>query len=150
MSNLNQKRAWVHAKDIVCKQCLMLYTAKLSDYVFANGQLDYVREFIKLSAKQLGCKKQEIGQAIILGESVLYEVGKITYKDDDVLGEDPAYFSPTDAELLKKDWTKFRKELKGNLNMIPNQPFAAMIEKDSNEAKKESLLKKKGFQYIAS
>ena len=48
------------------------------------------------------------------------------------------------------DLSKDRKELKWKPNIGLNQLFAEMIEEDSNEAKKEYLLKNKGFSIYIS
>ena len=53
-------------------------------------------------------------------------------------------------EQLLGDASKARKELNWKPQITLNQLVSEMIEEDSNEAKKESLLKKKGFSVYSS
>ena len=145
MGNLEAKRDWGHAKDFVYMQWLMLQQEKPSDYVIATGQMHSVREFIELSAKHLGWNKQEGEQAIIWEKTGLDEVGKRADTKEVVIRVDPRYFRPTEVDQLQGDPSKARKELNWKPTITLNQIVAEMIEEDSNEAKKESLLKKERF-----
>ena len=150
MGNLDAKRDWGHAKDFVYMQWLMLQQEKPSDYVIATGQMHSVREFIELSAKHLGWSSHEGEQAIIWENSGLDEVGKRADTGEVVIRVDSRYFRPTEVEQLLGDPSKARKELNWKPTKTLNEIVAEMIEEDSNEAKKESLLKKKGFSIYNS
>ena len=150
MGNLDARRDWGHAKDFVYMQWLMLQQEKPNDYVIATGQMHSVREFIELSGKQLGWNKRDGEQAIIWENSGLDEVGKRADTEEIVVRVDPRYFRPTEVEQLLGDSTKARKELNWEPKINLSQLVAEMIEEDSNEAKKESLLKKKGFSIYSS
>ena len=150
MGNLDAKRDWGHAKDYVQMQWLMLQQENPQDYVIASGQMNSVREFIELSAKELGWNKTEGGKAIIWEKSGLDEIGRRADTNDVVVRVDPRYFRPTEVEQLLGDASKARKELKWKPQITLNQLVAEMIEEDSNEAKKESLLKTKGFSIYSS
>jgi GDPmannose 4,6-dehydratase len=54
LGNLDAKRDWGHAKDYVKMQWLMLQQPTPEDYVIATGEQHSVREFVELSAKELG------------------------------------------------------------------------------------------------
>ena len=54
MGNLDSLRDWGHAKDYVRMQWMMLQQAHPDDYVIATGKQISVREFISLTAEQLG------------------------------------------------------------------------------------------------
>ena len=56
-------------------QWLMLQQKKPEDYVIASGQMKSVREFIELSAIELGWNKEKGGQGILWKNSGLDEVG---------------------------------------------------------------------------
>ena len=58
---------------------------------------------------------------------------------------DPRYFRPTEVDLLLGDSSKARKQLKWEPKVTISQLISEMIKEDLNEAKKEYLLKKKGF-----
>ena len=150
MGNLDAKRDWGHAKDYVYMQWLMLQQEKPADYVIATGQMKSVREFIELSAKKLGWNKADGGKAIIWEKSGLDEIGKRADTGEIVVRVDPRYFRPTEVEQLLGDSSKARKELKWETKITLNQLVKEMIEEDANEAKKESLLKNKGFSIYTS
>ena len=54
LGNINAKRDWGHAKDYVEMQWRMLQQETPEDYVIATGEMASVKEFIELSAKNLG------------------------------------------------------------------------------------------------
>ena len=145
MGNLDAKRDWGHAKDYVHMQWLMLQQEKPEDFVIASGQMKSVREFIELSAIELGWNKEKGGKGIIWEESGLDEVGKRSDTGEVVVRIDPRYFRPTEVDQLLGDASKARKELNWEPSISINELISEMIEEDSNEAKKESLLKNKGF-----
>ena len=75
----------------------------------------------------------------------LEEIGIRVDTNEVVIRVDPRYFRPTEVEQLLGDASKARKELNWK-NKIPlKEIISEMIEEDSNEAKKEFLLKSKGF-----
>ena len=150
MGNIDSKRDWGHAKDYVEMQWLMLQQNKPQDYVIASGQMNSVREFIELSAKELGWNKKEGGKAIIWENSGLDEIGRRADTNEVVVKVDPRYFRPTEVEQLLGDASKAREELNWKPKITLNQLVSEMIEEDSTEAKKESLLKNKGFSVYSS
>ena len=90
------------------------------------------------------------GKAIIWENSGMDEIGKRADTEEVVVRIDPRYFRPTEVEQLIGDASKARNQLKWNPKITLNQLITEMIEEDSNEAKKESLLKKKGFSIYSS
>ena len=103
LGNLNAKRDWGHARDYVQLQWLMLQQKKPEDYVIVTGEQYSVREFIELTADELGMK------IIWKGEGV-EEKG---YDEDGrcIVSVDPAYFRPTEVETLLGDASKARERL---------------------------------------
>ena len=57
----------------------------------------------------------------------------------------PRYFRPTEVEQLLGDASKARKKLNWKPSLSLGELISEMIKEDLNEAKKESLLKGKGF-----
>ena len=145
MGNLDSKRDWGHAKDYVFMQWLMLQQEKPEDYVIATGKMKSVREFIELSALELGWNKEKGGKGIIWENTGMDEVGKRADTGEVVVRIDPRYFRPTEVEQLLGDPSKAIKKLKWKSNISLNQLISEMIKEDSLEAKKEFLLKSKGF-----
>ena len=145
MGNLDSKRDWGHAKDYVYMQWLMLQQDIPEDYVIATGQMKSVREFIELSALALGWNKDKGNKGIIWEKSGLDEIGIRADTGKIVIRIDPRYFRPTEVEQLLGDASKARKKLNWKPKTTLNELISEMIEEDSNEAKKEYLLKSKGF-----
>ena len=130
-------------------QWLMLQQEKPEDFVIASGQMKSVREFIELSAMELGWNKEKGGKSIIWENSGIDEIGRRADTGQVVVKIDQRYFRPTEVDQLLGDASKAMAKLKWNSKIPLGQLIAEMIEKDSNEAKKEYLLKNKDFQFIA-
>ena len=150
MGNLDAKRDWGHAKDYVFMQWLMLQQEKPEDYVIATGQMKSVREFIELSALELGWNKEQGEKGIIWENSGLDEIGKRADTGEIVVRVDQRYFRPTEVEQLLGDSTKASNKLKWKPQITLNQLVSEMIQEDSNEARKESILINKGFSVNSS
>ncbi len=103
MGNLDAKRDWGHAKDYVYMQWLMLQQEEPEDFVIASGLMKSVREFIELSALELGWNKENGEKGIIWENSGLDEVGRRADTEEVVVRIDPRYFRPTEVEQLLGD-----------------------------------------------
>ncbi len=145
MGNLDSKRDWGHAKDYVYMQWLMLQQEKPEDFVIASGEMISVREFIELSAIELGWNKEEGGKGIIWEKTGLDEIGKRSDTGEVVIRIDSRYFRPTEVDQLLGDASKARKKLNWKPSLSISEIISEMIQEDLNEARKESLLKRKGF-----
>ena len=150
VGNLDAQRDWGHAKDYVFMQWLMLQQEKPEDYVIATGQMKSVREFIELSALELGWNKEKRGKGIIWENSGIDEIGKRADTGEVVVRVDPRYFRPTEVEQLLGDSSKASKKLKWKPSITLNNLISEMIAEDSKEARKESMLIKKGFSVNSS
>ena len=146
MGNLDAKRDWGHAKDYVYMQWLMLQQENPDDYVIASGPMKTVREFIELSALELGWNKEEGSKSIIWEGSGVNEVGKRADTEEVVVRIDPRYFRPTEVEQLLGDPTKAKTKLNWKPQISLSKMISEMIELDSKEAEKEVMLKKQGFE----
>ena len=62
-----------------------------------------------------------------------------------VIRIDPRYFRPTEVDQLLGDASKARKKLNWKPSLSISEIISEMIQEDLNEARKESLLKRKGF-----
>jgi len=149
MGNLDAKRDWGHAKDYVHMQWLMLQQEKPEDYVIASGQMKSVREFIELSAIELGWNTEKGGKGIIWEGSGVNEIGRRNDTNEIVIRVDKRYFRPTEVDQLLGDASKARKKLQWQPSISLCELITEMIKEDSNEAKKEYMLKSKGFSVYA-
>lgn len=104
LGNLDARRDWGYAKEYVEAMWLMLQQREPDDYVIATGRTTTVREFAELAFEHVGIKLEWTGKGV--NEKGLDE------KNGKVLVEtDPAYFRPTEVELLKGDASKAEAKL---------------------------------------
>ena len=151
LGNINSKRDWGHAKDYVYMQWLMLQQKEPEDFVIATGRMVTVREFIELCAKELGWdKNNKEGKGIIWEGTGVDEIGRRADNNEIVIKIDPKYFRPTEVEELLGDSSKATKRLNWEPKITLDELISEMIEFDSNEAKKEKLLKAKGYKIYNS
>jgi GDPmannose 4,6-dehydratase len=113
LGNLNALRDWGHAKDYVEAMWLILQQEQPDDFVIATGITTSVRDFIKLAFEEVGIELKFTGEGIEERATILacknpkYQlpIGK------EVVAVDPAYFRPTEVELLIGDPTKAKTKL---------------------------------------
>ena len=136
IGNLDAKRDWGHAKDFVEAQWLMLQRKKPEDFVIATGKQYSVRDFINIAASKLGMN-------IIWKGKGINEVGYFNNKI--IVKVDPRYFRPTEVQSLLGDYTKAKQKLKWKPKINFNNLVSEMINEDLKIARKEELIKKKGY-----
>ena len=149
LGNLDAKRDWGHAKDYVKMQWLMLQQEKPEDFVIATGKQYSVREFVSLTAKELGITLEFEGEG-------LKEVGIIKNIESDVykglnVGEkivkvDPEYFRPSEVETLLGDPSYAKEKLGWQPEISIEELCAEMVEEDLEQAKINANLKSQGFK----
>ncbi len=132
LGNLNSKRDWGHAKDYVEGMYLILQQDKPEDFVLATGVTTTIRDFIKMTFKEIGIEigfrgENENEEGFVLKNNGIYNVpeGQI------VVSIDPKYYRPTEVELLVGDPTKAMKKLgwkpKYNLHSLVKEMVASDI-----------------------
>ena len=104
LGNLDAKRDWGHAKEYVGGMHAIINHHEGDDFVLATGRTETVRRFVELAFAELD---REI---IWHGEGV-DEVGKDAKTGDVLVEIDPAYFRPTEVDLLIGDPTKAKEKL---------------------------------------
>ena len=113
LGNLDAQRDWGHAKDYVEAMWLILQQEKPEDFVIATGITTTIREFVKMAFAEVGISLRFEGTGVD-------EVGFIESCNNadyqipvgqKVLAIDPAYFRPTEVELLIGDPTKANEKL---------------------------------------
>lgn len=149
MGNMDSLRDWGHAKDYVRMQWMMLQQDTPDDYVIATGKQISVREFISLTAEQLGVTLRFEGAGV---DEVGY-VEKIEGNNapalkpgDVVVKVDPNYFRPAEVETLLGDATKAKKNLGWEPEISVESMCAEMVASDLDHAKQLSLLKQNGYE----
>lgn len=131
LGNLNAKRDWGHAKDYVEAMYLILQQPEPDDYVIATGKTTEVREFVRMSFKEVGIEIEFKGSGveekgyIVSCSNPAYQVEAGT----EVVAVDPAYFRPTEVDLLIGDPTKSKTKL----GWEPKHDLASLV-KDMMQA----------------
>jgi len=145
MGNLDSLRDWGHARDYVEMQWRMLQQQGIpEDFVIATGRQESVRRFIELTAAELGW-----GPLVWSGEGVA-ETGCRCDTGAVVVRIDPRYFRPAEVETLLGDPTQAKEKLGWTPTTTLEELVAEMVSADKEEAAKEALLRRKGFNVVGS
>jgi len=162
MGNLSSKRDWGHAKDYIKAMYLILQQDQPDDYVIATGVTTTIRDFIALAFKEVGVTihfkgdgVDEKGHVVDVDQAVFAATVGSEYLEaftkrigQTVIGVDPAYFRPTEVELLIGDATKARTKL----NWEPQYDLKAlcsdMMRSDIKLMKKETYLREGGYRIM--
>ena len=147
LGNLDAKRDWGHAKDYVRMMWMILQAEEPEDWVIATGKTTTVREFVRLAFNEVGVKIEFKGEGVnekayvasCAHEDFQIEIGK------EVLSIDPAYFRPTEVDLLIGDPTKAKEKL----GWVPEHDLASlvkdMMQSDVTLMQKQQYLKEGGY-----
>ncbi|WP_343557972.1 GDP-mannose 4,6-dehydratase [Sphingobacterium sp.] len=158
LGNLSAQRDWGHAKDYVEAMWLILQQETPEDFVIATGVTTTVRDFVRMAFAELGIEiefsgkgEQEKGVIINIDEERLSElnIDKSLIKfGQTVVKVDPAYYRPTEVDLLIGDPTKANTKLgwtpKYDLQMLVTD----MVQSDLHLMRKEEYLKRGGFETL--
>jgi GDPmannose 4,6-dehydratase len=104
LGNLDAKRDWGHAKEYVEGMWRMLQAQTPSDYVLASNRTTSVRDFVRMAFAQAGIHLEFRGKAE-REEGFCTKTGKVVVKVD------PAYYRPTEVDLLIGNAAKAKAEL---------------------------------------
>lgn len=150
LGNLDAKRDWGHAKDYVRMMWMILQADQPEDWVIATGKTTSVRDFVRLSFREVGIELDFRGEGrderafIRACSNPEYQlpVGK------EVLSVDPKYFRPTEVDLLIGDATKAREKLGWVPQYDLNQLVADMVNSDIKLMKREQYLRDGGYSIM--
>tara|TARA_B100001248_G_scaffold149946_1_gene112457 strand:- start:5879 stop:7009 length:1131 start_codon:yes stop_codon:yes gene_type:complete len=145
LGNLDALRDWGHAKDYVSMQWKMLQQDTPTDYVIATGRQESVRKFVELSGNILGWANGKNESIIWEGEG-LEEIGRRADTGEIVIRVDARYFRPSEVSTLLGDPSKAKKELGWKATTSLEDLVKEMIQEDNEIAKRELLMKEKGFK----
>lgn len=153
LGNMDALRDWGHAKDYVRMQWMMLQQDVADDFVIATGKQISVREFVRLSALEIGVTIEFSGEGI-------EEIGTVTaIKGEDapslnvgdvIVKVDERYFRPAEVETLLGDPTKAKEKLGWVPEITVEEMCAEMVANDLSKAKQHALLKVHGFDVSVS
>ncbi|GMR06618.1 MAG: GDP-mannose 4,6-dehydratase [Gammaproteobacteria bacterium] len=153
LGNLDAKRDWGHAKDYVEAQWLILQQDKPEDFAIASGIQHSVREFVDLSAKELGITLrwqgegvEEVGIIEGLGNSKDELPRKCPAVGTVIVRVDPRYYRPCEVESLLGDTTKSRKQLGWEPRISFEEMVSEMVQSDLEESRRDALCQSSGFR----
>ncbi len=152
MGNIDAKRDWGHAKDYVNAMWLILQHHTADDFVVATGVTTTVREFIIKTFQRLGIEIAFRGAGIdeVGFVAAIHDKAAKVAIGDIVVRIDPAYFRPTEVELLIGDPTKAKRELNWKLNYDLDALVDDMVKSDYALFRRDRYLEEGGhkiFQY---
>lgn len=147
LGNLDAKRDWGHAKDYVRMMWMILQADEAEDWVIATGTTTPVRDFVRMSFAEVGIELEFRGEGIAergyvkacLNAEYQLEIGK------EVLAVDPAYFRPTEVDLLIGDPTKAKTKLGWECQYDLAALVQDMMQSDLHLMKKDQYLKEGGY-----
>ena len=158
LGNMNAKRDWGHARDYVEMQWLMLQQEQPDDFVIATGRQFSVRDFVNITAAELGLTLQWQGDglnetATVIGidadKAALAAQGKnmrIRVKEGDVIVRvDPRYFRPTEVETLLGDPAKAQARMGWKPRVTFEEMVKEMTRHDLELALRDAAVEDAGF-----
>ena len=147
MGNIDALRDWGHAKDYVRMQWLMLQQDTPEDFVIATGVQCSVRQFIILSAKQLGIRLKFEGSAEnekAIVASIEGDKAPALKVGDVIIKIDPRYYRPAEVKTLLGDPSKAKEKLGWVPEMTLDEMIEEMITNDLDQARQHVLFKDNG------
>ena len=148
LGNMDALRDWGHAKDYVRMQWMMLQQDVADDFVIATGKQIPVREFVRMSAQELGITLRFEGTGVdevAIVDSITGDNADALKAGDVIVRVDPKYFRPAEVETLLGDPTKAKEVLGWVPEITVEEMCAEMVQSDLQNAKQHALLKKHGF-----
>jgi len=151
LGNLNALRDWGHAKDYVYMQWLMLQQDKPEDFVIATGVQYSIREFVEITAKELGIYINWKGKGlnevgIVDGSSPILQSNESRVIANQVIIRVNAdYFRPTEVETLLGDPSLAKEKLGWEPKITLREMCKEMVAQDLIKAKRHALLLGHGY-----
>ena len=153
LGNMDSLRDWGHAKDYVRMQWMMLQQEQAEDFVIATGKQISVREFVRMSAKEVGVELEFSGEGVNEIATVVAVAGDnapAVKVGDVIVRVDPRYFRPAEVETLLGDPTKAKNKLGWVPEIAVDELCAEMVASDLDQAKRHALLKAHGHNVSIS
>ncbi|MGO3194151.1 MAG: GDP-mannose 4,6-dehydratase [Sphingobacterium sp.] len=158
LGNLSAERDWGHAKDYVEAMWLMLQQDKPEDYVIATGVTTSVREFVRMAFAEVGVEiefsgKNENEKGVII-DCDMEKLAELNIPAENIkLGQtvvkvDPAYFRPTEVDLLIGDPRKANTQLGWTPKYDLSSLVEEMVASDLQLMRKEEYIRKGGFEVM--
>lgn len=147
LGNMSALRDWGHAKDYVRMQWMMLQQKVADDFVIATGRQISVREFVRLSAAEIGIELEFSGEGLDEVGTVKSLIGEVSQRlniGDVIVKIDSRYFRPTEVETLLGNPAKAREKLGWVPEISVEEMCSEMVANDLDIAKRHALLQTHG------
>ncbi|MEQ9008444.1 MAG: GDP-mannose 4,6-dehydratase, partial [Ekhidna sp.] len=147
LGNMDALRDWGHTKDYVRMQWMMLQQDSPEDFVIATGKQISVREFVKMSASELGIELEFTGTGVdevAIVKAISGDNAPGVKVGDVIVQVDPRYFRPAEVETLLGDASKAKEKLGWEAKISVNEMCSEMVREDLKVAKRHALLKGHG------
>ncbi len=147
MGNIHSQRDWGHAKDYVEGMYRILQHDTPEDFVLATGVTTKIKDFIIRAFERLHVELEFKGEGVDETAYVKSHDNTYAFKTgQQVLAIDPRYFRPTEVDLLIGDASKARNLLGWEPKYTWQSLCDEMIDSDVELFKKDTLLRKAGFE----
>jgi GDPmannose 4,6-dehydratase len=147
LGNMDSKRDWGHAKDYVECMWKILQQDKAEDWVIATGVTTTIRDFVRMSFKEIGVQLEFKGSGID-EVGVVLSCENPNFKlniGDEVVAVDSRYFRPTEVDLLIGDPSKAKSKLGWEPKYDLQALCSEMVQSDLDLFRKDQFLKQEGF-----
>lgn len=164
LGNLSAKRDWGHAKDYIKAMYLILQQEQADDYVIATGITTTIRDFVRKAGAEVGLEIQFKGEGIDeqafiaaidekvfidqVGVSYLDHLLSLVQKQAPIVKVDPAYFRPTEVDLLIGDPTKSKTKLGWEPEYDLDGLVKDMMQSDIQLMQKDAWLREGGYRTL--
>ncbi|TDN98228.1 GDP-mannose 4,6-dehydratase [Sunxiuqinia elliptica] len=164
LGNLSAKRDWGHAKDYIKAMYLILQQEQADDYVIATGITTTIRDFVRKAGAEVGLEIQFKGEGIDeqafiaaidekvfidqVGASYLDHLLSLVQKQAPIVKVDPAYFRPTEVDLLIGDPTKSKTKLGWEPEYDLDGLVKDMMQSDIQLMQKDAWLREGGYRTL--
>ncbi|MDQ8188846.1 GDP-mannose 4,6-dehydratase [Roseibacillus persicicus] len=153
LGNMDALRDWGHAKDYVRMQWMMLQQEEAEDFVIATGKQISVREFVRLSAKEVGIELEFSGEGvdeIATVSSLIGDDAPGVKVGDVIVRVNKRYFRPAEVETLLGDQSKAHEKLGWKPEISVEEMCAEMVQSDLQKARQHALLREHGHEHSYS
>lgn len=164
LGNLSAKRDWGHAKDYIKAMYLILQQEQADDYVIATGITTTIRDFVRKAGAEVGLEIQFKGEGIdeqafiaTIDEKVFIDKVGASYLDHllslaknqaPIVKVDPAYFRPTEVDLLIGDPSKSKTKLGWEPEYDLDGLVKDMMQSDIQLMQKNAWLREGGYRTL--
>ena len=128
LGNLDAKRDWGHARDYVEGMWRILQHDRADDWVLATGETTSVRDFVIAAFR-------EVGRELVWQGEGVDEKGLDARTGAVLVAVDPAYFRPTEVDLLLGDPSKAHRELGWKHTATLAELVSEMVKADLADAR---------------